>query len=243
MKTFTIASFNLRNNYWTRNWDGNEFPKELANFIIKNNIDFLSTQELVFKYSNKLQKYLGNNYSINGKYRYGKTPFISQINEANAIITNQKVLINNTKFLSKIPILDHLTLMPRIMTIIVTKDITIINTHLEYKYKYAQKHQLKILYKLIKKYSKKHQLPIITGDFNMDLSQKHFLKFIQKLKKIGINYARNNVPTYKTKEQILDHIFIPNQYELIEQKVITNQPINKISDHRPIIIKIRKKNT
>lgn len=239
METITIGSFNLRNHYWDRNWNGDNFPHELAIFIKQNNINFLGTQELVKKYADKLQKELGDKYSINGNYRYGRIPFIDQFNEANAIITDRPVIQTETKHLATIPFLDHLTQMPRIMTSIETPEYFIINTHIEYLTDIAQKHQLKVLYDYIQSHQEKK--PIITGDFNMNTSKKHFLEFIDAITKLGIYHIDNNVPTYTPKEQILDHIFVPNTYEIIDIQTIQEQAVNNISDHRPILAKIRKR--
>lgn len=243
MEHITIGSFNLRNHYWDRNWDGNNFPKELSNFIKQNNIDFLGTQEITKKYAAKLQAELGKEYTISGKYRYGKIPFIDQFNEANAIITNKPVIQTETKHLATIPFIDHLTQMPRIVTSITTSEHTMINTHIEYWNEYAQKHQLKVLYNYIKKCieNSKNNLPIITGDFNTNISKDYFFNFIIELEKLGIQYINNNTTTYTTKEQILDHIFIPENYEITDINVIQNQPINQISDHRPLLVKIKKR--
>lgn len=75
----------------------------------------------------------------------------------------------------------------------------------------------------------------------MDLTKAHFLEFIKELEKIGITHISNNTPTYVPKEQILDHIFIPSSYEILDVQTITNHPITHISDHRPLLIKARKK--
>lgn len=243
MEQITIGSYNLRNHYWQHNWDGQTFPHELAQFIKEKDITFLGTQEMVKRYAKKLQEELGINYTINGNYRYGKIPFIDQFNESNAIITNQQVIETRTKHLATIPFIDHLTQMPRIMTSVTTPEHTMINTHIEYWNEYAQIHQLKVLYKYIKHCieTNPNMLPIITGDFNMDLTKAHFLEFIKELEKIGITHISNNTPTYVPKEQILDHIFIPSSYEILDVQAITNHPITHISDHRPLLIKARKK--
>lgn len=240
MEQITIGSFNLRNHYWNKSWDGDNFPCILANFIKTNNIDFLGTQELVKKYANKLQQELGSNYTINGKYRYGNIPFIDQINESNAIITKEPVIHTETKYLAKIPLLSYGTLMPRIITTIKTEEHFILNTHLEYWHQVPQKHQLKILYNYLLSY--KDNLPIIMGDFNMTILDKNFYDFISSLETLGIQYINNIIHTYPSKHKVLDHIFIPNNYEIDDLEVIQNQNINEISDHRPIIVKARKKN-
>lgn len=239
MDTIKIGSFNLRNHYWDKNWDGNDFPEQLANFIKINNIALLGTQELVKKYSYKLQKELGKPYTISGKYRYGKIPFIDQFNESNAIITNNKIINTETKHLATIPFIDHLSPIPRIMTSVETPEHFMINTHIEFLNKTSQKHQLKLLYNYIKE--NKEKSPIITGDFNMDTTKDYFIEFIKELQKLGINYVENSIPTSPTKEQVLDHIFISKNYKIQNVEVIRNKPINQISDHHPIIVKVRKR--
>lgn len=239
MEAITIGSFNLRNHYYDRQWDGGDYPKQLANFIKENNITFLGTQELVKKYANKLQQELGTSYTINGKYRYGNIPFISQFNEANAIITKEPIFHTETKYLARIPFLSYGTQMPRIMTTIQTDEHFILNTHLEYWHKLPQKHQLKILYNYLTLH--KDNLPIITGDFNMTVLEKHFCDFISALSDLGMQYINNIIPTFPSKYKVLDHIFIPNNYEIDDLEVIKDQPINQISDHRPILVKARKK--
>lgn len=240
MEKIIIGSFNLKNPYTTNFlWNDDETPKQLANFIKNNNINFLCTQELVKKFSHKLQKELGKTYTITGDYRLKKIPLTNKINESNGIITNEPIIHTETKHLSLVPIIDHLTLFPRIITSVETPEHFIINTHLEFLNEYSKKHQLKKLYNYIITHLDKN--PIITGDFNMDTSKEYFQEFINSLEQLGIKHINNSTPTYYTKEQILDHIFIPSNYKIENVAVIKNQEINKISDHRPIIVKIRKK--
>lgn len=237
MEELKIGSFNLRNHYWKKGWDGDHYPLLLANFIKINYINLLGVQELVRNYSYKLQKELGESYTITGKYRYGHIPFIGQFNESNSIISNEPILQSETKYLARIPLIH--TQMPRIMTSIETLDHFMINTHLEYWNQSSQKYQLQVLYNYIVK--NKNKFPIITGDFNMDTSKDYFLEFIKALEKLGIQYIDNKTPTYNPKEQVLDHIFIPDNYQIDDIEIIQDQPINEISDHCPIIVKARKK--
>ena len=58
MKTFSVASFNLRNHYWDKHWDGENFPQILGDFIETEKIDFLGVQELVRLYALNLQSKL-----------------------------------------------------------------------------------------------------------------------------------------------------------------------------------------
>lgn len=240
MNSIIIGTFNLRNHYWDKNWDGEEEAHILAQYILINKIDYLGVQELVKKYCFNLQKELGTNYKIIGNYRFGKFPIINRINEANAIITNKNIAYEETRYLARIPYLSHNSSLPRIFTVIENDEIFLINTHLDYQSDKAQRYQLNVLYKYIFKNINKN--PIIMGDFNMVQTKDYFQKFITSLKKLDINLIPNNVATFKTKEKIIDYIFLPNCYELLDFKIVTNAEVSTISDHYPLIAKIRRKN-
>lgn len=242
-KITTIGTANLRNHYWNPTWDGDEYPQILAEFIKKNHINFLGTQELVQKYRLKLQHELGPDYSIHGAYRYGKIPFIGQFNEANAIITDQPCIETRTTHIATIPFLDHHAQMPRIITSVETPEISMINTHLDYSNRQAQIQQLKRLLKQIKSISEKHEgePPIITGDFNMEPHEEHFKEFIQELKRLGIKIVTQETATYQPKNQKLDHIFVPDTWNIESVLVPQYQPICDISDHLPIVATLKRK--
>lgn len=237
MDTFVIGTFNLRNHYWQKGWDGENYPSILADYIRNNNIKFLGVQELVRPYACKLQKELGKNYTIVGGYRYGDMKLLEQFNESNAIITDENVVTSETKFLATIPILDHGTQMPRILTSVESDDFFMINTHLEYWNKMSQVHQLNKLYRYILKNRDKN--PIITGDFNADISKPYFVNFINLLKAIGISMVPVEGPTYKTKKQTLDYIFVSDEYDIVDCKVETEE-VKEISDHSPVLVKLKK---
>ena len=237
MDSFVIGTFNLRNHYWQKGWNGENYPNVLADFIKDNRIKFFGVQELVRPYRYKLQKELGKNYTIVGKYRYGDLNLLEQFNESNAIITNEKVLFSETRFLATVPLLDFGTQMPRILTSVETADFFMVNTHIEYWNKTAQRHQLKKLYRYI--LDNRDKNPVITGDFNADISKPHFADFIRALKGIGISMIPIENPTYKN--QILDYIFIPSIYEAIDFNVINDTYVNEISDYAPVLIRLKRK--
>ena len=239
MDSFVIGTFNLRNHYWQKGWDGEDYPKVLADFIEDNKIKFLGVQELVRPYRHKLQKELGKNYTIVGGYRYGGLSLLEQFDESNAIITNENVIFNETKFLATIPFLDFGTQMPRILTSAETTDFFMINTHIEYWNKVASAHQLKKLYRYI--LDNRDKNPVITGDFNADISKDHFVNFINLLKEIGIFMVPIEEPTYKTNNQILDYIFAAEEYDILDYKIESDGEINEISDHLPVLVKLKKK--
>ena len=41
MDSFVIGTFNLRNHYWQKGWNGENYPNVLADFIKDNRIKFL----------------------------------------------------------------------------------------------------------------------------------------------------------------------------------------------------------
>lgn len=78
----------------------------------------------------------------------------------------------------------------------------------------------------------------------MDIStwiyqKKYFWEFINNFEKLVIQYINNNTPTFTTK--ILDYVFVPVDYEIANVEVIKNQSINQLSDHRPLLVKVKKR--
>lgn len=222
----TICTFNIKNNY-------KEYNITKTNKIIKlikdNKIDYLCTQELF----DKCKKDINNKYNIFGKSRY-KLKILKKYNESVGIITNHKVIYNKTKNLPFFP-----SLTKRIYTKIITEYnnnlITIINIHLENKKTYVKKRQLNKLLKIIRQ---EQNNIIITGDFNSKINHDIFINFINELKKLGIKRIPINTKTLKQSKynKAIDHIFISNNFEVIEKKVIKDLDI---SDHYPLIVKLK----
>lgn len=229
-----ICTFNIKNNY---NHYQKEKAKDIVDFINRNKIDILCTQELFDTCENDITKYLcKTNYKIYGKYRF-KSKLLRKINESASIITNQKVLLDENYHLPHLP-----SLLKRVVTKVVidTKEfgkISIINTHLDYQFEFAKKRQLKCLLKIINK----EKLPIIlTGDFNLKNNNSIFNKFVEDLEKLGIKRVPINEKTLKQSKykRAIDHIFISDKFELKEVDVIKEL---EISDHYPVLIKIDHK--
>lgn len=241
MKEVIVCSFNVRNKYWIKNWDGEDYPEKLAKFIKEKKIDIIGLQELTKAYEKKLKLYL-DDYKIFGKYRYGHNIFLKRINEATSFVTNINIIEHENRYLTRVPFI-YKARVPRVMTSLYTGNLFIINVHMEYINNISKKHQLKVLYKyIIKNIDKKI---IIMGDFNMTLKNPHFREFINKLKQVNIFLVENKVNTYmKTgKEKILDHIFVSSHFDVIDSYVYTDKKFCNISDHRPIIVKIKEKDS
>lgn len=247
MTNLKIASFNIRNK--------NTKEEKLKNInilvdIIKNEkIDILGTQELTSIYEKELNKKL-NDYKCYGNYRFGKMLKNNKFNENNIIITNQKVIFNKTVWLPWISknINDLKTsiikksIMPRIATTIIIDNeeigkIKVINTHLDHKVANIKKKQLEKIKKIIIK-SKNKYPTILTGDFNLQPGNEILENFILELEKCNMRKVEINDSTWsnqKGKERIIDHIFIPKSWKIINKGIIDNQGI---SDHNPIFVSV-----
>lgn len=251
MDTLKIGSFNTKDNNTNRHGgirvDGISNADILASQIKENQFDLLGTQELTIKYVNELVLRLGN-YKFYGGYRYGNVLLKMPYNENNNIITNKNVLFEETVWLPWIPnnfkdlkmSITKMSIMPRIATIIVVQDesfgkICMINTHLDYQVPSVQIRQLSSLKKLVEKYQQQYPV-ILTGDFNMEIGDKKFDKFISDMKNNGIFHVQTDKNTYCGKNgdgKIIDHIFIPQNWNVENVGVLDS---NGTSDHKAIYV-------
>lgn len=230
-----ISTFNIQNKFYINKYNGidkyGNHVKELVDFIDKNNIDIMATQELTKRFINELKTSLKDN--IIGKYRFKNIsnyiPGISKFNETNSIITKHSIIYSKTK---RLPFLFDI---PRIMNIadikVNNKVFRVISTHLSHRNRKVRVKQLNKLYKELIN----HDNIILMGDFNITTDDIDFKSFIDKIKN---KYKRVdlNESTHKVESKSIDHIFIPNNYKIINKKVLNIK--EKISDHKPIIVEI-----
>lgn len=240
MKELSIGTYNIKNSKINRlNIKNNS--KLLKEIIEKENLDILGTQELTFNFT----RYLKNNlkeYKIYGDYVFGniilkRLPF----NENNVVITKKDAIKLKTYRLPFISLKSGFVL-PRIASVLIVEDksfnkICIINTHLEHKVEEIRIRQLKVIKNLVLKYIEEFPT-ILMGDFNMDLSNKIFKDFIKDVSKY-IKRVETKEPTWNPKGRTLDHIFIPNNWDLSSVEVIKNELTNKLSDHNLLKIKVK----
>ncbi len=234
-----IGTFNVQNKYFLKNYNGKNIknnPRIFNEMLKEYQIDILGTQELVKGYLENLNQEINKQYQILGGYRFPKGLF-KKFNETNSIITKQPILKCETKHLPFLP-----TLLPRIVTIahLHTKEagtICFMNTHLSFANRKVQKRQLETLQKMIASIS----IPIIlTGDFNLTIHNPIFKNFITELQRLHLKRIPIHEKTYKkhTKERSIDHIFIPESWEIDSFQVIKDAKFDDFSDHYLIVAKI-----
>lgn len=259
--TIKIGTVNLQNNKTNRKGglrvDGTDTSKLVAQHIEEEQFDILGSQELTRNFVNNITSKLVN-YKLYGNYRYGSSPlarlpFINDFNENNNIVTSNEVIEEKTKSLPFVPndiaglktSLLKASIMPRIATIIVTKDkngnmLCAINTHLEYEIPSVQIRQLNFLKGIIEQYSKKYPI-VLTGDFNMEIGVEHFDKFNSELNGIGLKKVEVNEKTNADKfpnRTAIDHIFIPENWDVV------NKGLNEtkdVTDHKEVYAEVRRK--
>ena len=225
-----ISSFNIQNNY--NNYNINK-TKEIINYLKNNNIDILGLQEVFYLCDKDICKKIDSKYNYYGKYRFYSKLLLRHINEMTPIITNKKVI---EKKIYRLPFLPSLT--KRILTKVVIeyegKRISIYNTHLEVRNLKVKERQLKKIYNLIKK---DNNLIILMGDFNLKNNKEIFNDFEDLLKEKGLYRVEFNHKTLKISKykREIDHIFLSNDFKLIDKKVIEDL---SISDHYPVMIDV-----
>ena len=102
---------------------------------------------------------------------------------------------------------------------------------------FVKKRQLKRILKII---SKDKNPIILMGDFNLKTNKELFLDFISKLELLNIKHIDILDKTLKSSKyhRAIDHIFISEDFTLLEKKIVKDIPI---SDHYPVIIKVKDK--
>lgn len=247
MTKIKIASFNTWNCRFSRR-NSFSIANVFSSFVKKENIDVVGVQELTFKYCCNVKKLLPN-FSFYGSYRFGnfilkRFPF----NENNNIITNHKVFYQKTYLMPFLPVnfkelkqsvnIKRWSLLPRITTVVVLeigdKKVCVINTHLDYKINSIKQRQLDFLFKLIDKKVKSYPI-VLMGDFNLSITDDIFNNFVLKLDNIGIKRVSINDRTWNRKKT-LDHIFIPNDWDILRYSVMDDKSMEDISDHRMILV-------
>lgn len=231
-----VGTFNIQNKYRIDKYDGvdnnGDNVDKLIDFIYDNKIDILGVQELTTRFRKNLLKKISDNYNIVGSPRFFKflnfLPLINKYNEYNSIISNQCIYSFKTKYLS---IFGGL---PRIMTYTVMNingyDINVINTHIDHRSKMLRSKQLKKLLKYISKYNNL----VITGDFNCNIHNEEFSKFINAIDKLGYKRIDCNEQTHRVNKLPIDHIFVSKKYKVKSIKVLNTG----FSDHKAIIVDI-----
>lgn len=240
-----IMTFNIQNK---KNENIKEKIRNIFSILDKENIDIVGLQEVAPRYYQPLER--NKKYNITGNYRLGKSIFykifsyIDSYNEANPIITKEKVLNSKTIRLPWIPpitelkkaIFESKSITPRIITVIKIKQndeiITILNTHLEKRIEKLKEKQLKKILSIIKKIDTPF---ILMGDFNMKETNQIFSNFCKEISLLGGTKVEITGKTLKNNKDNLsiDHIFY-RDFFINEVKILENE----ISDHYAVRVEL-----
>ena len=225
-----ISTFNIQNDF--KNYNINK-SNTIYNYIDKNNIDIIGLQEVYSKVLKDLKIIIKDKYNYIGKYRFKSKILLNRYNEMNPIITKYNILSNKTYKLPHFPAL-HKRIITKCIIDYKGKEISIYNTHLDYKFEKVKKKQLDKIYEIIKDDNN----PIILfGDFNLKNNKEIFNNFTDKLKELNINRVSLEEKTFKPSKykREIDHIFISKNFKLKNKKVIKDLDI---SDHYPVLIDV-----
>lgn len=219
----TISTFNIKND---------QSPNKhtyIKKYLLENKIDILNLQEVYPLCAKKLEKNLVG-YKMTGDYRYLAIP---HINESNPIITNKNIISTKTYRLPHFPALLNRIITKTVINI-ADKNVTVFNTHLDYKYESVKIRQLNFILRLVEK----EENPIIlTGDFNLKNNKKAFNDFVTKMEKLNIYRVPIAEKTFKPSKykRAIDHIFLSKEFKLLNKRVVKD--INT-SDHYPVLVEV-----
>ena len=239
-----IASFNIKHRLFSKN---NYLSNEVYKLITENNIDVLCTQEIPRSLAKSFQEVI-KGYNVVGDSRYHHYLKSLPFNEKNPIISKKEIIETKTiRYKNKVKnikeffrYLKNIPIIPRIATVVIIKvndkkDICIINTHLDYKLSIIQKKQLNELLELIEEYKKSYDI-VLTGDFNMDKNDKHFVEFINTLKLGNVSKVNADGFTWKGKkgqQKVLDYIFVSDNLKVKSFGIMDS---NDLSDHEIVYL-------
>ena len=225
-----ISTFNVQNNYRSYKEDKS---KDICDYLMNNEIDILGLQEVFSKCDKDLSNYLSKLYDMVGKYRFLSKILLRRINEKTPIITKYKIISHKTYRLPHFP-----SLLNRVLTHIIIeyngREISVYNTHLEYKLLYVKKRQLKRILDII---SDDHRPLILMGDFNLKDNNQVFNDFVDDLNNMNIKRINLGEKTLKLSKysREIDHIFVSDSFHVNSKEVIKDLDI---SDHYPVLVDI-----
>ena len=262
-RSIIIGTMNIQNKYKITDYDGldeigNDNAELLNKFLFEYDVDILGTQELVREFIDRIKEKIKPIYKMYGNFRFGSSHLVKKIeifdkfNETVSIISKYPVIKNKTVTLPWIPkkpkdfikSIKVGSLRPRVATLTLIDipnfgKINFINTHLDHKLDIIQIRQMNYIKGLIEK----SKYPVIlTGDFNMTINISRFKKFVENLESLGYKRVPNNNITWKHQKDKLpiDHIFIPNEWNIEKVEVIKEKYLDKFSDHYPLLVKVSK---
>lgn len=262
IKETTVLNLNVKNKYKLYPYDGRDKDIDavqiIADYVKENKINVVCLQEVTPQFMKRLQEKLSEYYAV-GEGRYDHlqkihfNKFIDQFNESNPIISDIIPTTSETKklpFLAKdfIESLKSGNVHGRVLTYFERNieqhgSCFVLNTHLDVQSDFVRKKQFKTILQTIDNLREKANSMILTGDFNATSENKGMANFIKELKIRGINMVPLKGRTWKGQKEDLpvDMVFVSNNLEVISSEIIKDEkePISLISDHSPILVKLR----
>lgn len=248
MAEIRVGTLNVKNTIINFEGGNPEVNRKFALYTLGKNFTAFGLQEVTKKFIENVQNELGI-YTAYGDYRWGGLgylPGFSRWNESNPVLIQGEVLENNT---IKLP---HELGMARIATYVL-KDVEgvgpvyFINTHLSYnddndkKRREIQVRQLTKLEELIIKL--KNKMPnarvVLSGDFNMELSNPIFVDFINELNYYGLQRVDVNGKTNAEKDPAktaVEHIFLPKEAQIINAGLMVEPKEMGLTSHKGIYV-------
>jgi endonuclease/exonuclease/phosphatase family metal-dependent hydrolase len=116
--------------------------------------------------------------------------------------------------------------------------VDIVSVHLDFARAGTRFRQISELVELL---ASRNNPCIVMGDFNCDwISEKSALRIIAKeLNLTGYDPYDDTIETFRSRGNRLDWILISPELEFIEHRVLSDS----VSDHQPVVARIRKKSS
>lgn len=256
----TFMTFNIR--YATPNDSINSWENRktsVGNYLQESQIDFLGIQEALIHQVRDIEHALGPDYHWFGLGRdFGDTQgehcaVFYNHTKFKPVLTEE---LPTTFWLSKninLPSKSWDAAFPRITTAGLFEDLTtgqkwlVLNTHFDHVGKKARRKSMKIIYEHIQKWSEDSIKIVLMGDFNLPPTSKPIRWISKRMNDVGSAFPMNCTFNgfHKDNPQIgkrIDYIFTNNaktiDYYIDFTLRDSTIPIQYLSDHYPVIVKL-----
>ena len=200
-------------------WDINDIKLNdvdfITNLLTDEDLDVLTIQQVSFDLINRIQKELGNVYSITSQYKRCLNP-INNLRIKHDIIISKLDPVEESH-IKKIP-------NSKLTFQMLKPALFVYTTH-----SINTKEQLNSILNSFKELEMVSAISVLTGSINLEYSDPNMQYFIEKLKQFRLKVVDNNC---------FDYMIVPNSWNVEESKVLD---INLVNTHNPIITKVKRK--